>query len=644
MTDFEKYRGSLTSELAANLRHDLRTPVNHIVGYAEMLLEDAPESDATLRHSLDAILAAAREAAVEIDKSVRPNGSAIDAAAIDALYAALRARQQRIVAEVDALLSRTAGGKVDETVVEDLGRIRHAARRLAPTAHTPPDGSRPGAGAAAASTEGASGKRGRVLVVDDDEDNREMLRRRLEREGYDSVCVSDGKRALESLASGGFDLMLLDVLMPDMDGHEVLARVKGSPDTRDIPVIMISALDDMPSIVKCIERGAEDFLPKPFDPVLLRARISSSLAKKRLHDHEREYIKQVARVIEAATAVEKGGYQSGFLKDIAGRSDELGRLARVFDGMAAQVHSREERLREQLRELRADIGFAKNTGELHAQLDGGSLTPGQVFADRYEIIAAIGEGGMGMVYRARDRELDDEIAIKTLRPELVTDSARVERFKTEIRLARKISHRNVVRTHDFGEWMGVYYLTMECVEGITLRELIDSRGALQAPSVLAIGQQLADSLAVAHEQGVIHRDIKPQNLLLDDEGVLKVMDFGVSRLANRASALTDVGVVVGTPTYMSPEQLLGENVDARSDLYAVGVVLYECVTGRLPFDAESMISLIAKLLHEEPTPPSEITADVSPVLAALILRLLAKRPEDRVQTAVELAALLRQVG
>lgn len=643
MTDFEKYRGTLTSELAANLRHDLRTPVNHIVGYAEMLLEDAPESDAALRTGLNSILGAAREAAAEIDTSVRPNGSPVDATAVEALYMALRARQQRIVAEVDALLTRTAGGKEDETIVEDLGRIRHAARRLAPTAHTPPDGSRPGT-TAGATIDAVGEKRGRVLVVDDDEDNRAMLRRRLEREGYEAVCVADGKRALEALGGGGFDLMLLDVLMPDMDGHEVLARVKGSPDTRDIPVIMISALDDMPSIVKCIERGAEDFLPKPFDPVLLRARISSSLAKKRLHDHEREYIKQVGRVIEAATAVEKGGYQAGFLKDLAGRGDELGKLARVFDGMAAQVHSREERLREQLRELRADIGIAKTTGELHPQLDGGSLTPGQVFADRYEIVSAIGEGGMGMVYRARDRELDDEIAIKTLRPELVTDSARVERFKSEIRIARKISHRNVVRTHDFGEWMGVYYLTMECVEGITLRELIDSRGALQAPSVLAIGQQLADSLAIAHEAGVIHRDIKPQNLLLDDEGVLKVMDFGVSRLANRVSELTDVGVVVGTPTYMSPEQLLGETVDARSDLYAAGVVLYECVTGRIPFEAESMISLIAKLLHEEPTPPSEITADVSPVLAALILRLLAKRPDDRVQTAAELAVQLRQIG
>jgi CheY-like chemotaxis protein len=642
MTDFEKYRGSLTSELAATLRHDLRTPVNHIVGYAEMLLEDAPESNGGLRRGLESILVAAREAAAEIDRSVRPNGATVEAAAIEALYGALRIRQERIVGEVDALLSRTASDKDDETVVEDLGRIRHAARRLAPTANTPPDGSRPGTPSGTHAI--PVGKKGRVLVVDDDEDNRAMLRRRLEREGYDAVCVADGKRAIEALAGGGFDVMLLDVLMPDMDGHEVLARVKGAPETRDIPVIMISALDDMPNIVKCIERGAEDFLPKPFDPVLLRARISSSLAKKRLHDHEREYIRQVGRVIEAATAVEKGGYASGMLKELAGRGDELGRLARVFDGMAAQVHSREERLRDQLRELRADIGFAKNTGELHAKLDGGSLTPGTVFADRYEIIEPIGEGGMGMVYRARDRDLGDDVAIKTLRPELVTDSARIERFKTEIRIARKISHRNVVRTHDFGEWMGVYYLTMECVEGITLRELIDSRGALQAPSVLAMGQQLADSLAVAHEQGVIHRDIKPQNLLLDDEGVLKVMDFGVSRLANRVSELTDVGVVVGTPTYMSPEQLLGETVDVRSDLYAVGVVLYECVTGRIPFEAESMISLIAKLLHEEPVPPSQITADVSPVLAELILRLLAKRPEDRVQSAAELAAQLRQIG
>jgi serine/threonine protein kinase len=375
---------------------------------------------------------------------------------------------------------------------------------------------------------------------------------------------------------------------------------------------------------------------------LLRARISASLEKKRLRDLEVEYIGQVGRVIEAATAIEQGSYRSGALADLGTRDDALGRLARVFDGMAAEVHAREERLRTRLRELRADIGIARTSQEMPANLDGGALQTGASFGGRYQILGSIGRGGMGAVYRAHDRELDEEVAIKTLRPELVADPTVVERFKTEIRLARRISHPNVVRTHDFGEWGGVYYLTMEYVEGITVRELIERRGPLHAPSALAIATQLADSLVVAHAQGVIHRDIKPQNLLLDQAGVLKVMDFGVARLAERTSTLTEAGLVVGTPAYMPPEQLLSETVDARSDLYAVGVVLFECVTGRLPFEANTPVALIAKLLSQEPVAPLEITPDLPPALSALIVKLLAKRPEDRLQTAAELAAQLRR--
>jgi serine/threonine protein kinase len=189
----------------------------------------------------------------------------------------------------------------------------------------------------------------------------------------------------------------------------------------------------------------------------------------------------------------------------------------------------------------------------------------------------------------------------------------------------------------------VYYLTMEYVEGITVRQLIDLRGPLTPQSTLAIGSQLAESLVVAHENGVIHRDIKPQNLLLDDDGVLKVMDFGVARLAERSSSLTEAGLVVGTPSYMSPEQLLSESVDARSDLYAVGVVLYECVTRRLPFDGSTPVSLITKVLKDDALPPAEVNPDVPPALSAVIVELLTKAPDDRVQTAAELVKRLGQI-
>jgi serine/threonine-protein kinase len=288
-------------------------------------------------------------------------------------------------------------------------------------------------------------------------------------------------------------------------------------------------------------------------------------------------------------------------------------------------------------------GAREHTDEMPVVTDA-HLTNGERFADRYEIRAAIGDGGMGSVYRAFDRELEEDVAIKMIKPALMTDRTLVERFKQEIRLARRISHPNVVRTHDLGEWEGVYYLTMEFVEGITVRDLIDSRGKLGVSAALAIGTQLVSALAVAHEQGVIHRDIKPQNLLLDAGGVLKVMDFGVARLAERKSTLTEVGLAVGTPAYMSPEQLLAETIDARSDLYSVGVVLFECLTGALPFEADSPISLIARLLNEDARPPVEVNVEVPPALSSLVLSLLAKKPEDRVRSADELGKRLAEIA
>ena len=256
----------------------------------------------------------------------------------------------------------------------------------------------------------------------------------------------------------------------------------------------------------------------------------------------------------------------------------------------------------------------------------------------------LGGGGMGTVYEVLDRELGEDIALKIIHPDLLSGESTLEgRCRTEIRLARRISHQNVVRTHDLGEYEGVSFVTMEYVEGITLRELIATRGHVGVSATLAVAGQLARALDAAHKHGVIHRDIKPENLLLDGAGVLKVMDFGIARLAERTDALTQVGALIGTPDYMSPEQLLDETVDLRSDLYATGVVLYECLTGRLPLEAKSPISLIAKLLHEEPRPPSALNTKVPPALSALVVRLLAKKPDDRPPSAAELGDLLSQI-
>jgi two-component system, cell cycle response regulator len=200
---------------------------------------------------------------------------------------------------------------------------------------------------------------GFVLVADDDAVNRLLLARGLKRDGHRVQAVANGVEALEALGSELFDCVLLDVLMPGMDGYQVLEHIRSEPKLRHTPVIMISALEDVESVVRCIEMGAEDYLPKPFDPVLLRARINAGLARKRLHDLEQEYLQNVAHVVAAAADVETGTFESRQLDGVAGRDDALGQLARVFQRMAAEVRSREQRLRQEVRQLRIEIDDAR---------------------------------------------------------------------------------------------------------------------------------------------------------------------------------------------------------------------------------------------------------------------------------------------
>ena len=278
---------------------------------------------------------------------------------------------------------------------------------------------------------------------------------------------------------------------------------------------------------------------------------------------------------------------------------------------------------------------------------GGQLRPGAVFAGRYEVKEILGVGGMGVVYRAFDRELQEPVAIKTLRPEAMAGgTVALDRFKQEIRLARRIAHRNVVRTYDLGELNGMYYLTMEYVEGTSLKQLITSRGRLPVAVTLTVGKQLCRALEVAHAEGIIHRDIKPQNMVVDPSGFLKVMDFGIARLANppQGEGLTEAGISIGTPEYMSPEQLSGADLDPRSDLYSAGVVLFECLTGRLPFEADTTWALVAKHLEEEPPNPRTLNADVPEALAMVILKAMAKDRERRFATASEMHDALARIG
>ena len=344
----------------------------------------------------------------------------------------------------------------------------------------------------------------------------------------------------------------------------------------------------------------------------------------------------VAKLADAARRASDGDYAAEIT---ASSRDEIGALAGAFRRLLADLREKQE-----LVDFLSGAGseartmqMAMPTGTQGRQAAGAGLVPGSLFAIRYEVKEIIGQGGMGTVFKAVDRELNEVIAIKTLKQEFLDqDPTALDRFKSEIRLARRISHRNVVRTHDLGERDGMYFITMEYVEGKSLKELIRARGKLPVSVTLSVGKQLARALEIAHEQGVIHRDIKPHNMVVEPDGVLKVMDFGIARLTQRPqdSGVTQQGLLVGTPDYMAPEQMMGGAVDPRADLYAVGCVLFECLTGRTPFMAETAYQLVAQVLEDLPPRVRSLSPEVPEGLDALVAELLEKSPDKRPPSAL----------
>ena len=298
------------------------------------------------------------------------------------------------------------------------------------------------------------------------------------------------------------------------------------------------------------------------------------------------------------------------------------------------------------------VGASSPRARLAAR-PGFAMEPGTILANRYLIDAVVGSGGLGIVYRARDRVLGEQVALKVLRPEvLANDDQAAAKLADELRVARRISHRNVVRVHDIGESDGVMFLTMEYVDGASLATIIETRGALQGNAVLSIARQLMRALAVMHAEGVVHGDLKPANLLLGPNGVLKLSDFGISRIVRlttrdaatqqetRGDSIARLsGATVGTPEYMAPEQLIGALPTPASDIYAAGVVLHECLTGTTPFEAETRMTFLAHKLDVTPAStravPAIVTASSS--LEAVIARMMAPTADARPASAASLS-------
>ena len=262
---------------------------------------------------------------------------------------------------------------------------------------------------------------------------------------------------------------------------------------------------------------------------------------------------------------------------------------------------------------------------------------GQMFTDRYELGPEIGRGGMAEVFLARDRLLDRDVAVKVLSPGFATDPTFIARFRREAQSAASLNHPNIVAVYDWGEDGGNYFIVMEYVAGRTLREVLREYTRLPALEAARIAAEIADALSFAHRNGVVHRDIKPGNVLLTPTGQVKVTDFGIAR-AEQNDDLTKTGSVMGTATYFSPEQAQGLDLDGRADVYALGVVLYEMLTGVAPFIADNPVSVAYKHVREEPVPPSRVNPGVPDAMDLAVLTAMAKDPDRRYQSADDLRA------
>jgi serine/threonine protein kinase len=271
----------------------------------------------------------------------------------------------------------------------------------------------------------------------------------------------------------------------------------------------------------------------------------------------------------------------------------------------------------------------------------GTLSPASLAAlsQRYEILGEAGHGSMGNVYKARDRETREVVALKLLKPEIASDQTMIERFKNELLFARKITHKNVCRVHEFNRIGPVAYTSMEFVEGESLRSVLNRFGGLPARKAIDIAAQICSGLKEAHAQGIVHRDLKPENVMIDGQGNVKIMDFGIARSMEAVTRLT--GSMVGTPAYMAPEQVGGKAVDYRTDIYSLGLILYEIFTGAQAFQAENAVAVALKQMRESPIPPHEIEPMIPVPIERAILKCLEKDPAKRFQSIPELEAALR---
>ncbi len=355
----------------------------------------------------------------------------------------------------------------------------------------------------------------------------------------------------------------------------------------------------------------------------------------------RSFLKPIDSLIGVAEDATRGEYQSHI--DVAG-STELRRLERAFNRMVSDL--REQQAAEVYFEdlshkyITSQVIESKHADDARVANNMHTFLPGKVLGNRFEILQLIGKGGMGVVYEAIDRELDDVVAIKTLRPELLYDEGKIDRLKAEIRLARRITHPNIVRIFEFAQMDGVPLISMEYIRGIGLEDAIRQSGRVNYYACLRLALQICDGIAAAHRVGVLHRDIKPANVIITHQA--KVMDFGIARpTVVNIDDPTDAQhgkqtVIEGTAAYLAPEQLRGEDADERSDIYSLGILLTQMFTGKIPHDSTDTERIFKSHLNNTLMLPSQLWSDIPQTLEAIILQCLELSPDDRWQSVADL--------
>ena len=488
-----------------------------------------------------------------------------------------------------------------------------------------------------------------LLVVDDEEMNRDMLSRRLERLGFRVQMADSGAKALEMIQNQPFDMVLLDVMMPGMDGLEVLTTVRETHSIVDLPVIMVTARDQSGDVVAALQLGANDYVTKPINFPLVFARIQTHLSIKQAHSSV--VSANASRSVSGATG--------------SSRIDDRG--SRTDSSVSAQQRSSSFNSRSS---SLGGLGSGSDAGR-DTKL-GQAVTQDRPVIGDYEILGELGRGGMGVVYKARHLRMNRLVALKVIDKNHLVNPNAVRRFYQEIEAAAKLSHANVVMAYDAGQYQDTHFFAMEYVEGIDLSRLVRDSGPLPVEHAADYIRQAALGLQHASERGLVHRDIKPSNLLVTwaaDPGdrssvggfkiarfqsrftrkaIVKILDMGLARVgqvdeeAPGKGELTREGHVVGTADYMAPEQWMNPHtVDIRADLYSLGCTFYFLLTGHVPFPGDQPMEKMLKHNLDNPVAVENTRPEVDRKILLILYRMMAKRPEERYQTPHEVAEALK---